>query len=194
MNLEKLNPWNWFKDEDNVSSQSAQIPITRNESKKSMLPSSNVSPLMLLHREMDRAFDDLFNSFVLSNRFESFPLFQRFDEQFFSYQHPSIDIAGDSRSYQISLDVPGLKEGEILIELEGDNLIIKGEKEERNENSDKHYYRMERRFGAFQRTLSLPHDANADDITAKLNDGVLQLESPRKSIPRENIKRIEINS
>ena len=194
MNLEKLNPWNWFKDEDNGSTQSAQIPVTRNESKQSMLPSSNVSPLMRLHREMDRAFDDLFNSFGLSSRFENFPSLRTFDDQFFNYQHPSIDIAGDSRSYQISLDVPGLKEDEISIELEGDNLIIKGEKEERNENSDKHYYRMERRFGAFQRTLSLPNDANADDITAKLDDGVLQLEIPRKSIPRENIKRIEINS
>lgn len=194
MNLEKLNPWNWFKEEESVPAQSAQIPVTRNESKRSVLSSSNVSPLMRLHREMDRVFDDIFNSFGLSNRFDSFPSLRTFDEQFFNYQRPNIDIAGNAGSYQISLDVPGLKDDEISIELEGDNLIIKGETEERNEDKDKQYYRVERHFGAFQRTLSLPSDANSDDITARLKNGVLQLEIPRKSTTRENVKRIEIDS
>lgn len=68
------------------------------------------------------------------------------------------------------------------------------QKEESSESEGKQYYRIERSFGSFQRTLSVPDDANTDEISACLKDGVLTLNVPRKSYPTVDVKRIAILS
>ena len=73
-------------------------------------------------------------------------------------------------------------------------MLIKGEKEERSEDKDKHYYHVERSYGSFQRTLALPEDAIADEIKANLDKGVLKLEIPRREPANQEVKRISINS
>ena len=90
--------------------------------------------------------------------------------------------------------MPGLSESDISIDVSNDVLTIRGSKEEKAEQNEKHVYRMERRYGSFQRTLSLPSDANTDDITAQLKDGVLNLVIAKKDVPPEDVKRIPINS
>lgn len=107
---------------------------------------------------------------------------------------PQIDVSGDDNRYEIELDVPDLSESDISIDVHDDVLTIKGQKEQRSENKDKHFYRVERSYGSFQRTLSLPDDANADEIKAELKKGVLRLEIPRRQVPEKDVKRIPISS
>ena len=57
--------------------------------------------------------------------------------------------------YEITLNVPGLSSDDVSIEIQGDRLVVRGQKEERHHPKDKHYYRVERSVGTFQRTLSL---------------------------------------
>jgi HSP20 family protein len=84
------------------------------------------------------------------------------------FYRPQIDVSGDENSYEISLDVPGLSESDLSIE---------------------------RSYGSFQRTLALPDDANADEIKASLDKGVLKLEIPRRAaLEKEDVKRIPISS
>jgi len=194
MNLAKLNPWNWFKDEDQNSSSNMQIPVTKKDSKLSAVPISHSNPLIRLHQEMERAFEEIFSAFGLASGSHSDAWINAFDKPLSPYARPNIDISGDSQSYQISLDVPGINQADLSIELEGDNLVIRGEREEKHEQNDKQFYRMERSYGAFQRRLNLPGDANKDEIAAKLENGVLKLEIPRTEMVRENVKRIEINT
>ena len=78
--------------------------------------------------------------------------------------------------------------------MKDDLLLIKGQKEEHSEDRGKHYYRMERSYGSFQRTLSLPDDADASEIRANLAKGVLKIEIPRRAAATEEIKRIPISS
>ena len=80
------------------------------------------------------------------------------------------------------------------MEINGDVLTIKGQKEEYSENKEKQFYRMERHFGSFQRTLTLPGDAEKDEINASLKDGVLTLNIPRNQSKDKDIKRIAISS
>lgn len=192
MNLQKLNPWNWFKHEENAA-RSAQVPVVRNSGavreNDTYLP-AEFQPFFRLQQEIDRLFDSAFAGFGL-------PSTRRLldgtwaDEQ---WLRPSVDVAGDANKYEIKLDLPGLTENDISVEVRGDTLVVKGEKQESVEdNKDKKFYRVERRYGSFQRTLSLPDDAAVDDISATLKNGVLTLEIPRREVKDQaDAKRIPI--
>lgn len=180
--LQKFNPWNWFKHEE------AENQITVQKS-NGLYPglSGSLNPLSEFHREVDRLFDSAFKNFGFPSLFEN-PAFA--NESFF---RPQVDIAGDEKAYEISLDVPGMQQENLSIEVQGDSLIVKGEKQESSERKEKQFYRTERTYGTFQRTLALPNDANADAIQASLKDGVLRLTVPRVKVEGKEAKRITIN-
>lgn len=196
MNLEKLNPWNWFKHENAANENQNQIPVSRDKAESQTITEKN--PLVQLHREMDKLFDQAFSAFGMP---ASRSIFDSFSPEGFTGNRnllgdyrPNIDVAGNKKQYEISLDVPGLKNDDLSIEVTGDVLTIKGRKEETKESKDKQFYRIERSYGSFQRTLSLPEDACADDIQANLKDGVLTLSIPRLEREEKDIKRIPISS
>jgi HSP20 family protein len=190
MNLKKLIPWNWFKHEEGRGQQEV-IPVQKEQS-SSMPVATGLSPMLQLHREIDRLFEQAFAGF---GRMPS--LFSDSAHWLNSWQQgmfqPQIDIAGDDEAYNIKLEVPGLTKDDIKVEVRDDLLVISGEKKDESESRDKHYYRVERSYGQFQRTLNLPQDANVDDMRASLKDGVLSLYIPRKEVENDSAKRIEIN-
>jgi len=192
MDLEKLKPWNWFKHEENGAGKGHQIPVSRNEAER--LPLAGPGSLMSLHRDMDRWFDDAFKSLGMPTLASNLESGRLSGKPLSSFYRPQIDVCGDANCYEISLEVPGLTEDDITLELKDDVLTIKGQKEERSEDKDRHYYRVERSYGSFQRTLALPDDANADEIKANLDKGVLRLEIPRRETTNQEVKRISINS
>jgi HSP20 family protein len=192
MNLENLKPWNWFKHEENDAGKEKQIPVSRSEVEN--LPQAGPGSLMSLHRDMDRWFDDAFKSFGMPSLVSNLDSRGLPGARLSNFYRPQIDVSGDANCYQISLDVPGLTESDLSLELKDDVLFIKGEKEERSEDKDKHYYRVERSYGSFQRTLALPDDAIGDEIKANLDKGVLTLEIPRRETANQEVKRISINS
>ena len=105
-----------------------------------------------------------------------------------------LDVSGNNNEYEVSIDLPGFSEDDIEIELNGNILTVKGQKEEKNESKEKQYYRIERSSGSFQRTLSLPEDANRDDISANMKNGLLVITIPRKELPKDDVKRISITA
>ncbi len=199
MNLEKLKPWNWFKHENHSTSQ---IPVTKKEAASGSTDlvtreHQAVDSFLKLHNEMDRLFSEAWRSFGLADsrfpslaEFNNNALFNNLGSSF----NAKLDIAGNDKEYEVTIDLPGLTEKDINIELDGTILTIKGQKEEKSESEDKQYYRVERTVGAFERTLSLPDDADGDNISAKMKHGVLHITIPRKALPKDDIKRIEISS
>ncbi|KAK4412658.1 class II heat shock protein [Sesamum alatum] len=84
------------------------------------------------------------------------------------------DVKEYPNSYVFVIDMPGLKSGDIKVQVEDDNvLIISGERKREEEKEGVKYVRMERRIGKFMRKFSLPENANTDKITAVCQDGVL---------------------
>ena len=200
MDLQKLNPWNWFKHEDSAANQGAQIPVRRTDASRSV-PSTttpdwqrNQHPVLQLHQQIDRLFEDVFSAFGMPSLNSSLPQQAGSAMTPSGIYRPQVDVSGDETQYEINLDVPGLSEDDLSIEVKGDVLTIRGAKEEKHEQKDKQFYRMERSYGSFQRTLSLPGDANADDIQAKLKDGVLTLTLPRSQSEQTDVKHITISS
>ncbi|KAK6941325.1 Alpha crystallin/Hsp20 domain [Dillenia turbinata] len=84
------------------------------------------------------------------------------------------DVKEYSDSYVIIVDMPGLKSGNVKVQVENDNmLVISGERKREEEKDGVKYLRMERRVGKFMRKFALPENANVDDISAVCQDGVL---------------------
>ena len=83
---------------------------------------------------------------------------------------------------------------DVRLEIVNDTLTIQGEKKQENEEKGKNYYRMERSYGSFQRMLSLPEDADQNDVTATFKKGVLTVTMPRKALPKADVKQIEVKS
>jgi HSP20 family protein len=184
MNINKLAPWNWFSKEQEHEGKA--LPVQRTE-----MPSLENSPLLQLHREIDRVFDDVFRGFPLSAGGLGRSLSSLAPSDWLK---PIMDIAANDKEYTVTVELPGVAESDVHLELEGDILKIKGDKKQEKEEKEKDFYRVERSYGSFQRTLSLPEDADNSGIGAKFSKGVLTVNIPRKATSKSETKRIPINS
>jgi HSP20 family protein len=93
---------------------------------------------------------------------------------------PSLDLAETENAYEIRLDVPGLESKDIDIEVSGNIVTIRGERKEEKEEKGKSFHRVERRHGAFARTLTLPRNVNGDEAAAAYVNGVLTITLPKR--------------
>ncbi len=179
MELKKvLNPWNWFKKEE----EEAQSSRTQ------ALAPSNANPIERLHRDIDQLFDNVFRGFPLS------PSFSREREGGLgALILPQVDIAEGNKEYTITVEVPGVEEKDIDITLADGTLTIRGEKQYEKEDKDKQYHRIERSYGSFQRVISLPMDADENDVKAKFKNGVLTLTIGKNPSAKPPVRKIAIN-
>jgi HSP20 family protein len=185
MDLKKLVPWNWFRKEEEETAASLPVHSTGRASPKRAFH----GPFGQLHQEMDQLFDNFFSGFGLSPSGAQGPFAGALTDRLLK---PTLDIGANDKEYAISIEVPGVEQKDIKIEIADNTLTIRGEKKQEKEEKEKNYYRMERSYGAFQRVLSLPEDADQDSIKAKFKNGVLNITMPRKALPASNVKQIEI--
>lgn len=183
MDINKLAPWNWFKKEQ--EQEGKHLPVTRQESRASY-PGS----VFQIHQEIDRMFDDVFRNFGLSSPGgrPGSSLAQA------EWLKPTLDVGATDKEYHISIELPGVDEKDVQVELSGDTLIVKGEKKQEKEEKEKNYYRVERSYGSFQRVLSLPGDADANGITADCKNGVMTINVPRKAARDDAARQIEVKT
>jgi HSP20 family protein len=189
MNLQQLNPWNWFSHEE--ANKSSTIPVKRDNAKTNASSTANDNhPIAQLHRDIDRWFDDAFRNFGFPSLGSNWLDNSVLNSASF---HAKLNVASDDKNYHISLEAPGLTEKDITIELNKGVLTIRGEKKEESETKERHYYRVERSYGNFQRLLTLPEDADQNSINASMKNGVLDITVARKALPASETKRIPIN-
>ena len=92
---------------------------------------------------------------------------------------PALDVWETESDVVYSFDVPGIPEESIAIEVADGTLTVSGERQSVEEVSEDRYYRFERRFGTFSRTVGLPQGIEEDKITASYRDGVLDIRVPK---------------
>lgn len=123
--------------------------------------------LFNLHNEMGRIFGDLFASREDETDMED------------ASWMPTVDISETEAYFEIRAELPGISEDDVNVSLTDNVLTVKGEKQHEEETDGKNYHRMERRYGRFQRSFTLPRHIEADAIKAEFKNGVLSLEIPK---------------
>jgi HSP20 family protein len=103
---------------------------------------------------------------------------------------PAMDLVETDEHFVLRADLPGIAEDDLKIELEDGTLTISGERKAEREARNEGFYRVERAFGTFSRSLTLPKGVDADAVTANFDRGVLEVRIPK---PEERKpRRIEI--
>lgn len=125
----------------------------------------------------------------MDDLFEDFPVVGRnlVDEKEFL---PATEIAETEKNYILSVDLPGLKKDEIKIEVLDNTLTLSGERKREEKFDDGKVRRIEKSYGSFKRSFSLPANADAEKIEAKYDSGVLELSIPKAKLTTS--KKIEV--
>lgn len=140
------------------------------------------NPFTRMHEELDRMFRDFFGDWPS-------PRSERFGEWELS---PDIDVCETDKEVRLKAELPGVKEDDVDVRLEGDTLIIKGEKREESEDKEGNYYRSECRYGSFTRTIPLSTEVDADNVEATFKNGVLRVKLPKLNEGKTTGKKIQV--
>ena len=103
---------------------------------------------------------------------------------------PEVDISEDDRGYMLKADLPEMKKDDVRVTVEDGILSVSGERKCQKEDQKKKFHRIERSFGTFRRSFTLPEDADSTKVTAEFRDGVLKVHLPTTPIARS--KAIEV--
>lgn len=111
-----------------------------------------------------------------------------------SVSAPAVDIVDLEKEIQVRVELPGMAEKDIDVEISDNMLTIRGEKKEEREEGEKEgrYYISERRYGSFERSLRLPESANRDKVEARFSKGVLTIAFPKTKEALQKTKKIKI--
>jgi HSP20 family protein len=105
---------------------------------------------------------------------------------------PQVDITEDEKEYLVKADLPEMKKEEIKVNVEEGILSVSGERKAEKEEKNKKFHRIERSYGSFLRSFTLPEDANGAKVMAEFKDGVLQVHLPKSPVAKSKAVEVKI--
>ncbi|MCA8481812.1 Hsp20/alpha crystallin family protein [Burkholderia multivorans] len=163
MDFRNLIPWN----------RDRNVPVVRQR--------EDDHPVLALHREMNRLFDDFFRSFDMPARFGSSLAAS-------SFGWPNIELNESDNEITVVAELPGLEQKDIDVSLDHDVLTIRGEKKGASTGA----VYSERWQGAFQRSVQLSPDADPEKVTASFRNGVLTVTIAKRPDAQSRVRRIPV--
>jgi len=104
---------------------------------------------------------------------------------------PPVDVYEDEQGIRLKMEVPGIEEKDIDIQMENNLLTVRGERKLESETREENYHRIERRYGSFTRSFTLPNSVNPEDVKAAYAKGVLTISLGKRAEARP--KQIKVN-
>ena len=104
---------------------------------------------------------------------------------------PAVDIYEDAKKVVLKLEVPGMEEKDLDIRVENNTLTVKGERKFEKDEKEENFHRIERRYGSFYRSFTLPTTVDTENVQASYNAGILKLDLNKK--PEAQPKQIKVN-
>jgi len=130
-------------------------------------------PALALQQQLNRMFDQFDTS-----------LFGRMENLGEGMFAPAVDIKEDAEAYTVQFEVPGIPQDNLDVSLQDSVLTIRGIKEQKQEANEGRYRRIECNYGTFARSLALPRNVDGDNVSAHLEDGVLEVRLPKRAEAR----------
>ena len=137
--------------------------------------------LLNLQERMNRLFEDSLASGRLAPDFASGGF------------TPLADVYETPEGFVVQIDLPGVDPAEVGVTVDGDRLVVRGERRQTEKTRPESFHRMERSFGAFTRAFVLPAPVDGDHVTAHYRDGLLRVEIPKLPVrrPRTRVERAD---
>ena len=159
------------------------IPWSRSDREvgRDLRSESSLSPMVSLHREMNRLFDDAFRGFDES----------RLSGRGRRGEWPKIDVEESDKEYRVTAELPGTDDRDVEVLIQDGVLTLRGEKKMENESPNRTF--SERFYGRFERQISFDREVAEDGITAAFRNGILTVTVPKTAQAVERTKKIPIN-
>src|SRR5438270_1251719 len=104
---------------------------------------------------------------------------------------PAVDVYEDEQQVTLKIEVPGIDETDIDVRVENNTLTVQGERKIEKEEKEENYRRVERQYGSFTRTFTLPQTVDSEKVSANYDKGVLKISLPKKAEAKP--KQIKVN-
>jgi HSP20 family protein len=104
---------------------------------------------------------------------------------------PAVDVYEDEHKVTLKIEVPGIEEKDINVRVENNTLTVEGERKIEKEEKEENYRRVERQYGSFVRSFTLPQTVDSDNVSANYDKGVLKITLPKKAEAKP--KQIKVN-
>jgi HSP20 family protein len=104
---------------------------------------------------------------------------------------PAVDVYEDEHKVTLKIEVPGIEEKDIDVRVENNTLTVHGERKIEKEEKEENYRRVERQYGSFTRTFTLPQTVDTENVSANYDKGVLKISLPKKAEAKP--KQIKVN-
>lgn len=104
---------------------------------------------------------------------------------------PAVDVYEDEHKVTLKLEIPGINPDDVDIRLENNTLVVRGERKFEKEEKEENFHRIERRYGSFARSFTLPNTLDSESVTAIYENGVLKIELVKRAEAKP--KQIKVN-
>ncbi len=174
----------WLGNEDRNNNM--RLP-TAQKLMGNIVPATYFGPLSNFFGDMDRFFDSTLRNLGVPSLANMAANMQAFN--------PKLDIISNEDEYTITCEVPGIDEKDIKLDVSNNGMLtISGEKRQESGDSRQDVHCTECSYGAFERSLSLPEDVDAENIEANFRNGILTISCPRSESSKQSRRQIRIES
>lgn len=142
-------------------------------------PIGSARDLVGIQDEMNRVFDSFFGAPATRTGWE--PAFR-----------PALDVEENAEEFVVRVDIPGMSQKDVKVSLMGETLTIRGERRNEQATKDGNVRRVERSYGAFERSITLDAPVRSDKVKATYRDGVLEVHVPKAEEAR--VREIEVQT
>src|SRR2546430_15652088 len=105
---------------------------------------------------------------------------------------PEVDISEDDQGYLLKANLPEMKKDDVRVTVEDGIMNVTGERKWQKEDQKNKFHRIERSFGTFRRSFTLPEDADSTKMTAEFRDGVLKVHLPTTTTPKSKAIQVKV--
>lgn len=173
-----------------MAEKTSDVATGQSQSPQSLSRREHYSnPFDVLTNEMERFLDDFgFGRGWLSRPLSSSMRRQRGVEMW----TPQIEVLHQNNELMVRADLPGMKKDDVSVEITDEAITLSGERKQEHESESGGYYRSERSYGSFYRTIPLPKGAISDQAKASFKDGVLEIRVPAPPEQANRGRRVDI--